>query len=59
MSRSGKKCKEPSLALAFFERTGPTRENYIMAKLIRENQPEDKVSLKEAKALYKNAKKAR
>jgi hypothetical protein len=30
-----------------------------MAKLIRENQPEDKVSLKEAKALYKNAKKAR
>jgi hypothetical protein len=59
MSRSRKKCKESSVLTAFSHRTRLAREEYILAKLIRENQPEDRVSLKEAKPFYKNLKKAR
>jgi hypothetical protein len=59
MSQSRKECKEPLPSAAFFHRTGLAREDYVLAKLIKENQPGDRVSLKEAKAFYKNLKKAR
>ncbi len=59
MSWSRKKCKELSLSSAFFQRTGPAREDYVLAKMIRENQLEDNLSLQEAKAFYENLNKAR
>jgi hypothetical protein len=59
MSGSRKKCKKPSLSSAFFQRTGPAREKYVLAKMIRENQPEDNLSLQKAKVFYRNLKKAR
>ncbi len=41
-----------------FERIEQVLEDYALGELIKENRPEDKLSLEEAKTLYNSLKKA-
>lgn len=46
------------LDIETFEKIERVLEDYALGELIKENKPEDKLSLQEAKEFYKNLKKA-
>ncbi len=46
------------LDIETFEKIEQVLEDYALGELIKENKPEEKLSLQEAKEFYKNLKKA-
>ncbi|MBD0254954.1 MAG: hypothetical protein ICV83_04475 [Cytophagales bacterium] len=47
------------LDIETFRRIAQILEDYALGELIKENKPEDNVSIEEAKAYYKNLKKVK
>jgi hypothetical protein len=47
------------LDIETFQRIEQVLEDYALGELIKENNPKDRLSLEEAKAVYKNMKKAK
>ncbi len=47
------------LDIETFQKIEQVLEDYALGELIKENKPEDRLSLEEAKAYYKNLKKAK